>query len=1271
QVQIEDEAGNVRVEIYDGMGHVVERQTPDGTVTEMEYGTDGRLLRTHHPWGAVEQYLYNSRGLTTQTTVTEGSTTRSTTRSYNARGQVTREVDPDGRIITTEYDIMGRPVWKVLGEPDATYRTLEQHSYDELDRPVLSELNGVVTRRTYDLLGRIEVEQVGYTSDPIEDALLTTTRTWTDRDQVETQTDSEGNTLTTTYDALGRLHSTQHTQGDGTDLGTRTVYYDEMGRARLELDELGLDSQQGYDLRGRLIEQTHADLGDIATTTYSINPGSLRTDTGGTITLPSGTYLTQTTSPTGEKVDTYTDGQGRPILIQNAMGGVTQESYANGLKTHSSRYSVDSSGNLTLDSVKMIDYYEDSNRIHRDWDWMSASDYTSCVGADPICNHLGHVTMEYTSGGLTNKVTDASGNDTIYTYSTDGLMMLQRIDRDGVADMAYAYDTAYPIITTVTLDPDGTPLTQTLIRERNMRVTDVVRSRTVTAADGTVEHQQETIALSYDQLGRIEQADFTNRDGTRVRIDQTHNARGQLTSKRYTLGSDVYNPIEWSYRSNGTLRTMVYPSGRQVTYRYAPDTNRLTDLKTVSFGGIKTILNLANYDDSGRPHRLSWLPGSGLLVYAPNNVTMHRTFDAAGREEGRTLTKSLSMGGSTMLRDETYGYDGLGRLETITSVEGTDTETLTYNYSVRDVLEVESHDNGKTTTTLTYDYDTGRRRTSLTRITRTNSKGKLLSGSATSYSFDTGNRLSGVTESGTTTAIDWNTYGQQTSGPLGQNFDYNLGGQLETIDGLTIDEEMLQDAMGIRVQRTVDDGTTTQTEVYLSGQGPDQVLHRIDPSGATTDIVRTPTGQIVARLTTSGIEPVVINRTGSPYWTPNSTDFATYSAFGELESGTEIAGQLGFHGMMRTDNGVLFAGVRAYDSSTGRFMSTDPLDFAAATDINDSADLYGYALGNPVHYKDATGYRPRPGTYGYDGEVPRPPGLSHACKEQSSGGCINGSGIIKYNKSVNDFKSLYRRMKSGLRSFAGGSYTSRGYSKIMLAINGGYLSERKMMKYIEHTFGAVKFDFVVMSNDDAKSSVVEGMLYVGDESLECDPSGSVGKSLVSRLNMVNRAGQYKLFDDGIANVNMYTLYDSSEFPFGAYGDAYADAGIDPDEDLDIDLDFHDYHSGEVMSDSLESDGLGWRDWVSASKFSFGVDTAIMRSMVLPVAEQGPSLFGGVGQGYEGIGMLMARQMQGLAVGGALLTSVLYIYDTNRDWNDRAAYIISNTSASFVLMEWST
>ena len=58
-------------------------------------------------------------------------------------------------------------------------------------------------------------------------------------------------------------------------------------------------------------------------------------------------------------------------------------------------------------------------------------------------------------------------------------------------------------------------------------------------------------------------------------------------------------------------------------------------------------------------------------------------------------------------------------------------------------------------------------------------------------------------------------------------------------------------------------------------------------------------------------------------------------------------------GLYDRDTGLVHFGARDYDPETGRWLSKDPIGFAGG-----DANLYAYALGDPINFVDVDGQSP-------------------------------------------------------------------------------------------------------------------------------------------------------------------------------------------------------------------------------------------------------------------------------------------------------------------------
>ena len=123
------------------------------------------------------------------------------------------------------------------------------------------------------------------------------------------------------------------------------------------------------------------------------------------------------------------------------------------------------------------------------------------------------------------------------------------------------------------------------------------------------------------------------------------------------------------------------------------------------------------------------------------------------------------------------------------------------------------------------------------------------------------------------------------------------------------------------------------TSQLLSGLTLDEVYSRIDASG-TRDYLTDALGSSLA----------LADGTGSVQTT------YTYDPFGSTtSSGASTASSLGFTGREMDGGGLYYYRARYYDPTTGRFLSEDPIGFAAGT------NLYSYTNNSPTNAVDPLG----------------------------------------------------------------------------------------------------------------------------------------------------------------------------------------------------------------------------------------------------------------------------------------------------------------------------
>ncbi len=642
---------------------------------------------------------------------------------YDDRGNVVREIDPNGKIILRTFD-----------EEDNRLSETEAHDPSNTDP--------ATTFFTYD-----DRDNLTSMEDPEGNE---TTFAYNERDQVETTTDARGNPTTNVYDSNGNLEKTIDALGNET-----TFTYDNKGNVETQsvlVDGVECVTQFEYDSFGNLTKETDA-LGNETSFTYDTN-GNRTTETR-TRTTPSGietletifTYdkqsrLLETEDPDGTTTRTVYDKLGKQIESFDQLNRKTEFEYdemGRPVKTtfpdltteeftydgegrrlrsedrdgRTTGFEYDSLGRLTkttfADEAFTQNVYDDAGRLAETVDGRGKSTF-----------------YDYDKAGRRTKITDPLGNETAFDYDETGNQILIK-DAKG-EDTTFEYDALNR--RTKTIFADGTFI-QTDYDSLGRRIREIDQEgkvtefkydclgRLTTVIDALA---QETI-YRYDEVGnRIEQEDANNHV-TGFEYDEL----GRET--RRTLPDGIFESKE--YDPAGNLKIWTKFDGNQVTFDY--DVNhRLTrrgfpDTSFVAFTYTNTGQRESTTDSRGvTSYTYDERDRLQSLAY-PDGRRLDYVFDANGN---RTSLKATI--GPTIL-ETIYTYDDASRLDTVA-----DPNNGTYDF----------------------DWDRNGNRSSLSQP----------NGTATSYSYDTLNRLTNLTTNGPTGVI--------------QSYDFTLGlaGNRERID---------------------------------------------------------------------------------------------------------------------------------------------------------------------------------------------------------------------------------------------------------------------------------------------------------------------------------------------------------------------------------------------------------------------------------------------------------------------------------------------------------
>ena len=420
------------------------------------------------------------------------------------------------------------------------------------------------------------------------------------------------------------------------------------------------------------------------------------------------------------------------------------------------------------------------------------------------------------------------------------------------------------------------------------------------------------ISYQYDNIGRLSVIDYPNMTDTTFTYDPA--------GRRIAM-TDTSGQTSWFYDDAGRL-TSLNQAGKVTSYTYNPDGSRATMTQPA---GTTTY----TYDQYGRFQSLK----------NPFDEVTSVGYDQYSRVAQKHLRPGV---GANPITTEFYSYDAVDRLELKTTWKmAANVEISAESYAYNAVSEVLSHTVDGVSTSYTYDAAS-----QLTSETRP--------GYSASYTFDgNGNRLSkavnGVTEfysyddgdkllSAGVKTYTYDLAGRTTSVKVGMGAPSNL-----TYD----DEDRLKTFMGQTYTYNGFDTRVGKNGTTYHRDGTEVTAPLISDSNATYTPGVSERRNGVSTFLNSGLKDVAKQTDVSG----NVTATRKYDAYGMvINSSGPWKGPFGYSGSagyQEDETGLQLLGHRYYDSSTGRFITRDP--------IKDGRNWYAYCENNPVNAIDANG----------------------------------------------------------------------------------------------------------------------------------------------------------------------------------------------------------------------------------------------------------------------------------------------------------------------------
>jgi RHS repeat-associated protein len=951
-----DANGHTSLTMYDPDGNVTATTDGNGKTSYTDYDLDNRVTASIDADGHTAHQYYDNNSNVTATVDANGHTSL---QMFDAANRMTAAVDADGHTSLTMYDNVGNvtatvdangktslqiydPDYRVTAMVDALGHTSYQQYDHDGNVTAAIDADGHTSRQLYDPANRVTatVDGNGYTAFTLYDPDGNVTAT------------ISGNAHTSfqLYDPAGQLTATIDGNGH-----TSLTYYDGDGQATATVDYNGHTSFQYFDNAGQITATVDAD----GYTSYQ------QFDPAGnvTVSIDANGYTTHQAFDGDNQLTQAIDNGGHTAsyLFDN-VGNLTQSINFDGYTTHQA---FDGDGNLTqtIDTTGHTSnqYYDPDGRLTMSIDGDRNTTYQMY---DPD----GNVTASVDGRGYTSlQMYDANGN---VTASVDG-------DSDTTQ---YAYDNDGN--QTAVIDPDLN--TTTMAFDADGQVT-----QTVSPTSGTT-------LQSYDGDGNLTQSIDAAGTASSTSILYSYDADDRQTQQLWYASSTLVNTQSKTYDNNGDLLTASDSNG---TYTFAYDHDgRLTNVQE-PFG---VSLNYAYDGDGNQTQVVDSFGGTQTSVYDLQDRLITREYTGESQELRVDFTYGANGQVSTETRYDNllgpaYGttadlvatttdsYDGDGNVTDILNTHLTTTiDEFVYTYDRAGNLSTETDTQQGVTTTTSYSYDDAN---------------QLTGAGAASYSYDAnGNRpnadASAVTNNQVSNDASW-TYTYDANGNLSEKdtttvgsdehwtYAYNNKNELTEVkhydssNSLELTVDYQYDVFGnlIKEAATTGAGTTTtkfavdgwnsnmaapiglenfndwavlnsgntlQTRT-LFGDKVDQVLGRVDQTGASDSA-----GQYWYLTDHLGSVRDVVDSGG------NLKDSVAFDAYGNV-SGTELdpnyRGMYAWTGrQVDLETGLQYNRARWYDSTTGRWISQDPLGF----DAGDS-NLYRYVNNRPSSSGDPSG----------------------------------------------------------------------------------------------------------------------------------------------------------------------------------------------------------------------------------------------------------------------------------------------------------------------------
>jgi RHS repeat-associated protein len=449
-----------------------------------------------------------------------------------------------------------------------------------------------------------------------------------------------------------------------------------------------------------------------------------------------------------------------------------------------------------------------------------------------------------------------------------------------------------------------------------------------------------TKTFTYDDYAKVKTTTIEVDSDSYTTTNSYDGNYGRLKSMEYPNGLTV----GYKYNSNGYL-SEEYNAQSNYNYRTITELNSFGDITQATLGDSAADITITNsyHDISGQMLSSSAM---GNFLGAPSTIhSLHYdSYDSYGNLT--TASNGAINGDNIMIANETFTYDNLHRLESAQITAGSSSAIINYGYDAAGNFTHKSDYSANNASA--YEYVAGTNK--LNQIT-------LKDNSIVSFGYDAkGNQ----TERDGKTEVTYNSFNKPlTIIKNSTNLEFNYGADLmrykqqRTVNGEVITTHYIDKHYEVEKN-----GSNTTTKAYISDVA---IISDGDQTGDKS--IRFTLKDRLGSTTTFADH----NGNGTsyryfdPFGKPRSGDRSLLSSLNlapQLANNTldiDMATRRGFTDHEHLDEvELIHMNGRVYDYNLGRFLSVDP--FIQSPGDSQSVNPYSYLMNNPLAGTDPTGY---------------------------------------------------------------------------------------------------------------------------------------------------------------------------------------------------------------------------------------------------------------------------------------------------------------------------